>query len=124
MVKSKGLGDSIEKILKKIGADKVAKTVLGDDCGCKERRDKLNKMFPYKNVRQFTKDELAVYEEILPRLQESTITAVDRRVVTKLYNKVFEANKKDSNCTSCVIQTLKALEHVYKNSCNLDEEAH
>jgi len=35
--KSKGLGDSIEKVLKATGIDKVAKAVLGDDCGCEER---------------------------------------------------------------------------------------
>ena len=31
----KGLGDSIEKVFKKTGIDKVAKKVLGEDCGCK-----------------------------------------------------------------------------------------
>ena len=32
--KSKGLGDSLEKVIKTMGIDKVAKAVLGDDCGC------------------------------------------------------------------------------------------
>ena len=45
MSKSKGLGDSIEKALKATGIDKVAKKVLGDDCGCEERKKKLNQMF-------------------------------------------------------------------------------
>ena len=49
--KSKGLGDSIEKITKTTGikafVDKVNK-ILGKDCGCKERKKKLNKMFPYE----------------------------------------------------------------------------
>ena len=49
--KSKGLGDSIEKITKATGikkvVDKVAK-VTGKDCGCNKRKEKLNKMFPYK----------------------------------------------------------------------------
>ena len=59
MVKSKGLGDSVEKVLKATGIDKVAKKVLGDDCGCEERKQKLNKMFPYS--RPFTNDELSIY---------------------------------------------------------------
>ena len=42
MTKSKGLGDSIEKALKATGIDKVAKKVLGDDCGCEERKEALN----------------------------------------------------------------------------------
>ena len=49
--KSKGLGDSIEKVTKATGiksfVDKVNK-VLGKDCGCKERKKKLNKLFPYE----------------------------------------------------------------------------
>ena len=41
MTKSKGLGDSVEKVLKATGIDKVAKKVLGDDCGCEQRKEKL-----------------------------------------------------------------------------------
>ena len=63
-MKDKGLGDTIERITKATGIDKVAKKVLGDDCGCEERKQKLNKMFPYK-VRQFTEDEIKIYEEVL-----------------------------------------------------------
>ena len=50
--KSKGLGDSIEKFTKATGikrvVDKVAKAT-GKDCGCKERKDTLNRFFPYNN---------------------------------------------------------------------------
>ena len=49
-MKSKGLGDSIEKITEATGiktvVDKVSKTT-GKDCGCNKRKQKLNKMFPY-----------------------------------------------------------------------------
>ena len=47
---SKGLGDSVEKELKATGIDKVAKKVLGDDCGCEERKQKLNKMDKLERV--------------------------------------------------------------------------
>jgi hypothetical protein len=50
--KSKGLGDTIEKITKATGikkvVDKVAKAT-GKDCGCGERKDTLNRLFPYNN---------------------------------------------------------------------------
>jgi hypothetical protein len=116
MTKSKGLGDSIEKALKVTGIDKVAKKVLGDDCGCEERRDTLNKMFPYNKVRQFTEDEQKIYEEVINRTK-GTITGKDQAILVKLYNKVFNANKKPSSCTSCVQQTLAKLKKVYINSC-------
>ena len=50
MTKSKGLGDSIEKFTKATGikkvVDKVSK-VTGKDCGCNNRKNTLNKKFPY-----------------------------------------------------------------------------
>lgn len=50
--KSKGLGDSIAKITEATGldkaADKAAKAMGMSDCGCNKRRQKLNKLFPYK----------------------------------------------------------------------------
>lgn len=48
--KPKGLGDSIENFTKATGikavVDKVSE-VTGKTCGCGERRDALNRMFPY-----------------------------------------------------------------------------
>ena len=119
MKNSKGLGDSIEKALKATGMDKVAKKVLGDDCGCEERKKKLNELFPYKKARQFTNDEMSIYESVLPRIK-STVTREDQAILVKLYNKVFNANKKPSSCGSCVKTTLSQLEKVYKNSCKIE----
>ena len=122
MTKSKGLGDSIEKVLKKTGIDKVAKKVLGDDCGCSERKEALNNMFPYAKVRQFTEDELSIYEEVLPRIQKGRISTQDQAIMVRLYNKVFNANKTVSGCGSCVQQTLAKLAKVYVNSCRNESE--
>ena len=50
--KSKGLGDSIEKITKATGIKKVVDTVskaVKKDCGCGKRKDTLNRLFPYNN---------------------------------------------------------------------------
>jgi hypothetical protein len=50
--KSKGLGDTIEKITTATGIKKVVETVAkvtGKDCGCAKRRDTLNRVFPYQN---------------------------------------------------------------------------
>ena len=52
MEKSKGLGDTIEKITTATGIKKVVETVAkaaGKDCGCNKRRDTLNRVFPYNN---------------------------------------------------------------------------
>jgi hypothetical protein len=49
-MKSKGLGDTIEKVTKATGIKKVVEAVsaaTGKDCGCGKRRDALNRVFPY-----------------------------------------------------------------------------
>ena len=50
--KSKGLGDTIEKITKATGIKKVVdkiSEVTKKDCGCGQRKDVLNRFFPYNN---------------------------------------------------------------------------
>ena len=49
--RSRGLGDTIERFTKITGIKKVVDTVskvTGKDCGCKKRKEALNKAFPYK----------------------------------------------------------------------------
>jgi len=49
-MKSKGLGDTIEKITTTTGIKKVVETVAkaaGKDCGCGKRKDTLNRLLPY-----------------------------------------------------------------------------
>lgn len=48
--KSQGLGDTVEKIAKATGLDKVAQVytkVTGKDCGCAKRKAALNQAVPY-----------------------------------------------------------------------------
>ena len=47
-MKKKGLGDTVEAITKATGIKKVVKKFVGNDCGCKKRKEALNKAFPYK----------------------------------------------------------------------------
>ena len=49
-MKSKGLGDTIEKFTKATGIKKAVEALPGD-CGCKKRKEALNKAFPYKNYK-------------------------------------------------------------------------
>lgn len=51
-MESKGLGDTIEKITTVTGIKKVVdkiSDITGKDCGCLEKKEMLNKAFPYKN---------------------------------------------------------------------------
>ena len=46
-MESKGLGDTIEKITKATGIKKLVDNLPGK-CNCKNRKEMLNKAFPYK----------------------------------------------------------------------------
>ena len=48
---SRGFGDTVEKFTKATGIKRVVNTVAkatGKPCCCGERRDALNRMFPYE----------------------------------------------------------------------------
>ena len=61
----RGLGDKIESITEKTGIKKIVDTVFGDDCGCKERKDKLNEKFPtrVKAQRCLTEEQYLTYDK-------------------------------------------------------------
>lgn len=54
--KSKGLGDDIHKVTTALKIDKVAKKIANlmgkDDCGCNQRKEKLNQLFPYNEEKK------------------------------------------------------------------------
>jgi hypothetical protein len=50
-MESKGLGDTIKKITTATGIKKVVDTIAKitkKPCGCQGKKEKLNKVFPYK----------------------------------------------------------------------------
>jgi hypothetical protein len=59
--RSEGLGDTIDKITTFTGIKAAVKAVVGEeDCGCEERRKRLNEMLPYntqENANTKTTDE-------------------------------------------------------------------
>ena len=50
--KSKGFGDTFEKIMIFTGIKKLIKWIYGEkDCGCDKRQELWNKWFPYHSTR-------------------------------------------------------------------------
>lgn len=52
MDKIKGLGDIVALVTKYTGIKWVVKKIWGEDCGCNERQEKLNKVFPINKPQQ------------------------------------------------------------------------
>lgn len=95
--KSKGLGDTIEKITTATGIKAVVKAVAGDDCGCTERKEKLNKMFPYKREPECLNEEEIAYLST-GVLKKRTLTYDDRVQIATIHARVFN-HKFDVPCT-------------------------
>jgi BRCT domain type II-containing protein len=95
--KSKGLGDTIEKITTATGIKAVVKAVVGEDCGCDERKEKLNKMFPYRREPECLNEEEIAYLST-GVLKKKTLTYEDRVEIATIHARVFH-HKFDVPCT-------------------------
>ena len=85
--KSKGLGDTVEKVLQKTGIDKVAKWVLGEDCGCEERKNKLNYLFPYYKPECLTEEEFEYLDKYYKE-NKSTVSPQTQVELLTIYNRI------------------------------------
>lgn len=95
--KSKGLGDTIEKITTATGIKAAVKAVVGDDCGCDERKEKLNRLFPYKREPECLTDDERTYLAG-GVLQKRVIPYEDRERIATIHARVFN-HKFDVPCT-------------------------
>jgi hypothetical protein len=119
--KSSGLGDTISKITAATGidevADKVAKAVGADDCGCKARAKTLNELFPYKKMNDLSNEDYAVLEDWFND-SNSTVSPSKQAQFVEVYNRVFNAKRKVSNCSPCVASMLRDLKVVFDAAQN------
>ena len=104
---SNGLGDKVEKVLKKTGIDKVAKFLLGEDCGCEDRKNTLNKIFPSKKVNCLTEEEHSCLADYFGK-QSSTISGDKQKELIKIYNRVFDERASPTSCGSCFLNGVHA----------------
>lgn len=122
---SKGLGDTIAKITKATGIDKVAKFVLGEDCGCDERKEKLNKLFPYAKPKCLTEDEFKTLDTYFEK-NTDTLTSEEQLSFIAINNRVLEQNLVPSSCASCLrdlVSKVKIIYNEYKEeNLNTEEE--
>lgn len=105
---STGLGDTIEKITTATGIKAAVKFLAGEDCGCDDRKDTLNKLFPYKKIECLTEEEYNYLAEQMKRPTNVVSQTVQLKML-KIYNRVFNDNKQPTSCGSCFRSTYNAL---------------
>jgi hypothetical protein len=104
-IKSTGLGDTVEKVFRKTGIDKLAKAVLGEDCGCDKRQELLNDLFPYGKYNAPTDEDLDIIEWLFTQ-PKNTISGSMVKEIYSVYNRIF--NDKLQHKLQQLFQTCKA----------------
>jgi hypothetical protein len=114
--KSAGLGDSIEKLTEVTGIKKVVEMfseATGIDCGCDERKEKLNNLFPYnRNINCLNESDYNKLTKYLSA-QQTTLTPIEQQEISDIYFNVFNYRLQISSCASCWKGKLDELRRVY-----------
>jgi len=113
---SKGLGDTIEKITEATGIKKAVEVfakATGLDCGCEERKAKLNNLIPYRRKVNCLNE--ADYNLLTTFLKptKGSLTPNEQWTISAIYERVFEVKLEHSSCSSCWRDTLSDLRKVY-----------
>lgn len=123
--KPEGAGDIIENVLEKTGVAKIAKKVLGEDCGCDERKEYLNKIMPIrKQVKQcFTDEQFEWYDNYYKNRTLNIVTAEELKEIVKIHENLFlwRVNNLCHNCQGSakiirdMVERLDKVYLTYKN---------
>lgn len=95
---SEGLGDDIEKfVTKPLGIKKAVKFLAGEDCGCDERKEKLNEVFRYKKPECLTEQEFDLIKMAVDT-KKNKFTPDEQNTFVAIYERIF---KTKVDCTPC-----------------------
>ena len=109
---SEGLGDTVEKVLEVTGIAKVAKWLLGEDCGCDERKAKLNQLFPYKKALCLEENEFSYLDEWFSK-NTDVVRPIEQIELFKIHSRVFQVRNELTSCPTCVKERIADLRKVY-----------
>ena len=107
--KAVGLGDTFAKVTATIGLDKAVKALVGEDCGCDERKDKLNKIFKYRKLECVTEEDFAYLTNFFKGNPDKVSHEQKVRLVG-IYNFAFNQNESlTTTCSPCISRVVKNL---------------
>ena len=118
-LKAQGLGDVIENVTKKTGVKKVVDLFLdGKDCGCEERKQKLNTLYPRGlKARCLTEQEYKDWGKFKENLK-LVVSKEEVDFVAKIYSDVFNRQYWRPDCITCsarpLIKMIERMDKVYE----------
>jgi len=110
--KAVGLGDTVEQVLETTGIAKVAKWILGEDCGCDERKAKLNELFPYRKAKCLEQPEYDFLKEWFDK-NAQIIKPSEQKTILAIHSRVFGVRNEPTSCGSCIIERVNQLKTVF-----------
>ena len=88
------------------------KFVAGEDCGCDERKEKLNKLFPYAKPLCLTEDEFNTLDTYFKQ-NTNTLTSDEQTSLIAINNRVLNQRLTFSTCSSCLRDLVSKLRVIY-----------
>lgn len=118
--KHEGLGDTIEQITKATGIKKAVEFIAGKDCGCEERKKKLNKLLPYRLKASCLTEEQYIWYKDFVENRTLTLSNEQRKKLCKIYSEVFKRPYYEPciNCAKQYISMVTQLDQVFETYKN------
>lgn len=112
---SKGAGDVIETITEKTGIKKLVKFIAGEDCGCDERKQKLNQKVRFQIAKCPTEQQYNFMKDLFSRKQITILKSEEQRQVNTILNDVFNRRLTHTSCGSCLRNRVNDLKQLYNS---------
>jgi hypothetical protein len=115
-----GLGDLVETVTEVTGIKEIVNFIAGEDCGCDERKETLNKLFPFKRKKEcLSEDEynqlIVVFDAIEKRGR--VVKRAEQVILNGIHSRVFGSRNEPTSCGPCIeakYNELKLLHEQYK----------
>ncbi len=117
------LGTAVEKVTTVTGIKALVKHMAGEDCGCDERKDKLNEWSANlqqkinglfnKQIQVLTTEEYAYLDDFFTNYR-GTVRISEQYKLLEINNRVFSQRIQYSTCGSCVISMVNQLKRIYE----------
>ena len=117
---NKGAGDVVESITTATGIKAVVDTVakaLDTDCGCAARKETLNRLFPNRKLNDLSTEDYDYLTEWYS-VKRSSVNTQQQNMLVDIYNRVFNAKRKVSNCSTCIASINRELRKIYDGANN------
>ena len=111
---SPGVGDIVEEVLEKTGVAKVAKFILGEDCGCDKRKEKLNQLFRNDKKPDCLQEDEYKWLDNYFKKGTTNLKPSEQEMMRKIYARIFRKKAPSTSCPSCLKTVYTNLKRVYE----------